>query len=71
MDYLIKAALFIPFMAVVYFFVDFFLNKISINSIPSLFQPLICQFGILDGLSVMMTIIVSSFVAKQAISFAK
>lgn len=71
MDYVIKAVLFVPFMAVVYFFIDFFLQKISVSAIPSLFVPILCQFGILDGLSVLMTIVVSSFAAKQAISFAK
>lgn len=71
MDYLIKAALFVPFMAVIYIFVDFFMSKISIDVLPSSFLPILCQFGILDGLSIFFTILVSSFVAKQAISFAK
>jgi hypothetical protein len=71
MDYIIKAAMFLPFMAVVYFFTDYFLSKISVNNIPALFHPIICQFGILDGLSIFLTIIISAFVAKQALSFAK
>lgn len=71
MDYALKALVFVPFMALVYLVVDFFLQKVSINAIPALFQPILCQFGILDGLSIFMTIIVTGFLARQALSFAK
>jgi hypothetical protein len=71
MDYLIKAIIFIPFMLIVYVVVDFFKDilTIAIASVP--FSGVLCQFGIFDGLSIFFTILISSFVAKQALSFVK
>jgi len=71
MDYLVKAVLFIPFMSIVYFVVDFFIEKLvsSIDKLP--YTSLFCQFGIFDGLSIFFTILVSAFIAKQALSFVK
>lgn len=71
MDYLIKAVLFLPFMAVVYLFIDFFKDKL-VNSISGLTSTsLMCQFGIFDGLSVFFTILIAAFAARQAIDFVK
>lgn len=71
MDYLVKAFLFIPFMALVYFFIDYF-KVILVNSISGLTATsLLCQFGVFDGLSVFFTIIISAFAARQAIDFVK
>lgn len=71
MDYLVKALIFIPFMLIVYQFVDYFKSILtsSLSSLP--FSPILCQFGFFDGLSVFFTILISSFVAKQALSFVK
>lgn len=71
MDYLVKALLFVPFMGIVYLFVDYFKTILydSISFIP--FTNILCQFGIFDGLSTFFTILISSFVAKQAIAFVK
>lgn len=71
MDYFVKAVLFIPFMTIVYFFVDYF-RDILVNSISGLtVTALLCQFGVFDGLSVFFTIIISAFTARQAIDFVK
>lgn len=71
MDYLVKAIIFVPFMGVVYVFAEYFIGLLqdSISTLP--FTSLFCQFGIYEGLSVFFTIIISSFVAKQAIDFVK
>lgn len=71
MDYLIKALIFVPFMAVIYIFIDYF-KSILINSTSTLgVSPLLCQFGVYDGFSIFFTIIISAFAARQAIDFAK
>jgi len=71
MDYIVKAVIFVPFMGIVYLFVDFFKEKLY-DAISSLtYASLFCQFGIFDGLGIFFTILISSFVAKQAISFVK
>ncbi|WP_455755928.1 hypothetical protein [Sulfurimonas sp.] len=71
MDYIVKAFIFVPFMAVIYVFVDYF-KSILASAFSSLsVTSLMCQFGVLDGFSVFFTIIISAFAAKQAISFAK
>ena len=71
MDYIIKAVLFIPFMGVVYFVVDYF-KSILVNSFSSVpFSGALCQFGIFEGLSIFFTILIAGFLAKQALSFAK
>jgi len=71
MDYFVKIALFLPFMGLVYLFVDYFKGILtsSISSVP--YSGYICQFGLFDGLSVYFTIIISSFVVRQALSFMK
>ena len=71
MDYLVKAVIFIPFMAIVYIVVDYFKQYLvdSMATIP--YSGIFCQFGIYDGLSIFFTILISAFVAKQALNFAK
>lgn len=71
MDYLIKAVIFIPFMALVYLFIDFFKYKLVESTSTLTSTALMCQFGVLDGLSVFFTIIIGAFAARQAIDFVK
>lgn len=71
MDYLIKAVIFVPFMTIVYFFIDYF-KDILTNTFASLsITSLMCQFGVIDGFSIFFTILISAFVTKQAIDFVK
>ena len=71
MDYLVKAIIFVPFMLIVYQFIDFFMLKLtsSINGLP--YVPYICQFGVFEGLSVYFSILVGAFGAKQVINFLR
>lgn len=71
MDYLVKVVLFIPFMTVVYIFIDFFKNKLIEVTSGLTSTALMCQFGVFDGLSVFFTIIIAAFAARQAIDFVK
>lgn len=71
MDYLVKVVLFLPFMGLIYLFIDYF-KVLLVNSISGLtVTSLLCQFGVFDGLSVFFTIIISAFAARQAIDFVK
>jgi len=71
MDYLVKAIIFMPFLGIVYLFIDYF-KSILYNSINSFVNiSILCQFGVLDGLSVFFTIIVSAFIGKQVLNFLK
>ena len=71
MDYLVKAVIFLPFMALVYVFIDYFKEYLhnAISSLP--YTSIFCQFGIFDGLSIFFTILISAFATKQALNFVK
>jgi len=71
MDYLVKVVIFVPFMGIVYLFVDYFKSLLTSSLNGLAFTSLFCQFGIFDGLSVFFTILISAFVAKQALNFVK
>lgn len=71
MDYLVKAVIFVPFMLIVYRFIDYFKTYLTnvISNLP--YTSLFCQFGVYDGLSIFFTILVSAFATKQALNFVK
>jgi len=71
MDYLVKFALFGIWIGLLYFFVDSakdallgYFNNIS-------FVPLLDKLGIIDGINLFLSVLISCFISKQIIDFWK
>jgi len=71
LDYIVKLAIFVPFITVVYFIINYFINYIKpyIASFP--ISGVLCQFGIITGLNLFISILVTGFLVKQILSFWK
>ena len=69
MDYVVKLFIFIPFVTVVYFVIDFFIDLIKpyIASFP--ISGVLCQFGVVTGLNIFISVLVTGFFMKQILSF--
>jgi len=71
MDYLIKVGLFTFFVFAIGYFTDKILSIFQTYIAMLPLTSIMCQFGVFQGLNLFMSIIVSSFVVKQIISFWK
>ena len=71
MDYLVKVIIFVPFLGLVYLVIDYFKTFLTAAMASVPYTSYLCQFGIMDGLSIYFTLIVSAFSAKQILNFIK
>jgi len=71
MDYLIKIGLLIPFVTVLYFVADYFLNRLHNYIDLGSATAVMCQFGILEGFNIFLSIVVGGFLVNHLIDFAK
>jgi len=71
MDYLVKVVIFIPFMALVYFVIDYFLGTLSTHIASVSITAALCQFGVFTGLNVFFSILIPAFVAREVLDFIK
>jgi len=71
MDYVVKVAIFTVYMSSMSFILTSLVDKLRgyIELIP--YSNWLCQFGILTGLSLYVSIVVSFFLAKKSIDFWK
>lgn len=71
MDYLIKVFIFTFFMAGTYTAINYMLSFITgyLSSIP--FTPLLCQFGVITGLNIYISITITGYLFNRVISFWK
>lgn len=71
MVYLVKVLIFGVFFIAVKFAVDFFLN--ILNNYMSSFgaDALMCQFGVYDAMNMFFSIIITSYLFNQVLSFWK
>ena len=71
MDYLVKAVIFIPFMLMVYFVSDYFIEILKVELATFGFSAIMCQFGIYTGIESFFSIVITAFGFKQILSFLK
>jgi len=71
LDYVVKLFIFVPFVTIVYFVIDYFISYLKpyIGSFP--ISGVLCQFGIITGLNLFVSILVTGFLIKQILSFWK
>lgn len=71
MDYLIKIAIFGIFMTAVYQAIDLMLSIFQpyLQDIP--FTPLLCQFGVITGLNIYISMTITGYLFNRVISFWK
>lgn len=71
MTYLIKISIFTLYMGAVYFTIDYMIDLLKIYLAGIAVTPLLCQFGVLTGLNIYISIVVTGYLFKQTISFWK
>jgi len=71
MDYVVKAVIFVFFMAFVYYVSDYFLNILQEQLTTFGFSAIMCQFGIYTGIQSFFSIVVTAFGFKQILGFLK
>lgn len=71
MDYLIKVLIFTFYMSAVYFAIDFMISFLSnyLSGIP--FTGLLCQFGVITGLNIYLSIVITGYLFNRTLSFWK
>ena len=71
MDYLVKIFIFAIYFSSIAFMIDSMMNIVKdyIEKIP--LSAIMCQFGILTGLSLYFSIVVSAYLMKKSIDFWK
>lgn len=71
MDYLVKAVIFVAFMAFVYYVSDYFLAILKDQLATFGFSAIMCQFGIYTGIQSFFSIVVTAFGFRQILDFLK
>lgn len=71
MDYLVKIAIFTFYMSGVYFTIDYMINLLKTYFSDIVFLPIMCQFGVLTGLNIFLSIVITGFLFRQTLTFWK
>jgi hypothetical protein len=71
MDYLIKVVIFGVYMSAVYWTISFMITFIKGYLVNIPFTPLLCQFGVLTGLNIYLSIVISGYLFNRTLSFWK
>lgn len=71
MDYLIKVGIFGFFMTAVYMSISYMLDFLKGYLINIPFTSLLCQFGVLTGLNIFVSITITGYLFNRVLSFWK
>jgi hypothetical protein len=71
MDYLVKVIIFVPFMALVYYVIDYFLAILQPYIASVSIGAALCQFGVFTGLNIFFSILLPAFIAREVLDFVK
>lgn len=69
MDYIVKIGIFTFYMTGSYYIVDYFLLKISLLFVDFPITPLLCHLGIITGLNIFLSFVVTGFLFNKSIEF--
>lgn len=71
MDYLIKIGIFGFFMTATYTAITYMINFLQGYLVNIPFTPLLCQFGVITGINIYITITITGYLFNRTLSFWK